>query len=345
MRLAREHLTVLLNRLFDAGQDRVEVEHPAGEVGTLLTIDLDAYDECTVRFDTGRDDYVEARESLRPTLPEAVSKDLPGPDQYVKAVLASGIVPIANEGEVATFVERYGDPDLLAGHPPVVAGFDTNLLAWRIDEILGLNDPERGLGYVNGFVLATGVRDELDWEYKCHETDPFEDAFGPAFEEYWNQPIGSARIGRLGLHNYRKIRDIQEAAEIRCERGDEAIVRAYDAYDDDHRSDVLLFSNDRNFIERAQAHTLLAQRIELPSELPRRTTATWRQVEYLLFYLATVFGIVEVPKTTVYGVWRGKEGSDWREERLKIDCRSTTIDPQLEADLSVVESYEELEIV
>lgn len=51
-------------------------------------------------------------------------------------------------------------------------------MPWRIDRILGLNDPDEGIGYVDGFVLTTGVRDELDWDYKYHDTDPFEDAFG-----------------------------------------------------------------------------------------------------------------------------------------------------------------------
>lgn len=82
-------------------------------------------------------------------------EDLSDP-KYCKAVLASGIIPIANEDDVTAFVKRYGDPDLMAGHPPVVVGLDTNLTSWRIDEILGLRDPDDGVGYVNGFVLATG---------------------------------------------------------------------------------------------------------------------------------------------------------------------------------------------
>ena len=55
--------------------------------------------------------------------------------------------------------------------------------------------------------------------------------------------------------------------------------------------------------------------------------------------LSVVFGVLEVPKTTPYGVWRGKDGGDWHEERLKPDCRSTTIAPQLETDLSIVETF------
>lgn len=258
--------------------------------------------------------------------------------------MSSGIVPIANHDEVANFIDRHGDPDLMAGHPPVVVGLDTNLVPWRIDEILGLRDPEASVGYVNGFVLATGIRDELDWDFKCHDTDPFVERFGDVYEEYWNQPLGSARIGRLGMQTYRKIRDIDQADEIESDTGDEAIVDAYDRYDDDRRSQILLLSNDRNFIERATGHTILGQHVDFPRDLPRTATASWREIEHLLYALAVVFGIVEVPTTTVYGVWRGKEGHDWREQRVKLDCRSPTLEPKLEADLSIVDSYEELEI-
>ncbi len=343
MHLRRDQLTILFNRLYDAGHERLEVAHPADEIGTLLTVELGSHDDCTVRFDTDRDDYIDATEDIRTSYAEAVYDDLPSPAQYVKAVLASGIIPVANRDEVEAFLERYGDPDLMAGHPPVVAGVDTNLLPWRIDEILGLRDPDAGIGYVNGFVLAGGVRDELDWDYKCGDTDPFEEAYDDRFAEYWNQPVGDARIGRLGLNAYRKIRDIEEADEIDSGTGDEAIVAAYDEYDDEHRNDVILFSNDRNFVERARSHTLLGQHVELPKELPREATASWRQVEQLVYTLAIVFGVIEVPKTTVFGVWRGKDGMDWREERVEVDCRSTTIEPNLYSDLTIVDTYRSLE--
>jgi hypothetical protein len=58
----------------------------------------------------------------------------------------------------------------------------------------------------------------------------------------------------------------------------------------------------------AHGHSIPAQRIEFPSSLPRKTDATWEYLELLLYLLANVFGIVEVPGPTVFGVWRGKEG-------------------------------------
>ncbi|WP_290816931.1 hypothetical protein [Halovivax sp.] len=344
MRIQRSHLAVLLNRLYDRGDDRFPIAHPANEVGELLTVELGEPEDCTVRFSKRRDDYASARDEVGRHHPEPVADDLPEPDEYVKAAVASGIVPIDNYDAVGTFVDRYGDPDLMAGHPPVFAGFDTNLLPWRIDRILGLRDPDEGVGYVNGFVLAAGVRDELDWDVKCHDADPYVDAFGPAFEEYWNQPVGSGRISRLGLLAYRDVRDIQQAEEIDCDRGDEPIVDAYDEWQSEARGQILLFSNDRTFVERARGHTILAQHVAFPRDLPRKATATWREVETLLYVLTLLFGVLELPGVTVRGVWRGKDGLDWQRERLQLDPRSPILEPRLECDLAIAESYEETRV-
>jgi hypothetical protein len=342
MRVQRKHLSVLFNRLYDRGDERFTISHPADEIGDLVRITLGEYDGCTVEFITDNEEYATARQDVGRNYPEKVYEDLPDANDYIEAIVASGIIPIANREEVAKFLQRYGNPDLMAGHKPVVAGFDTNLMPWRIGRLLGLREPDEGLGYVNGFVLATGVRDELDWEYKCHDTDPFVKAFGDAYEEYWNQSLGAARIGRLGLQTYREIRDIQQAEEIICEEDDDQIVSAYEQFDQQRRNQVMLFSNDRNFIESAQAHRLLGQRIEFPSELPRKTTATWRELELLVYFFAIAFGIIEVPSVTIHGIWRGKDALDWQNERIKLDCRSPKLQPKLEGDLSIVESYEEL---
>jgi hypothetical protein len=138
----------------------------------------------------------------------------------------------------------------------------------------------------------------------------FVKAFGDAYEEYWNQSLGAARIGRLGLETYREIRDIQQAEEIICEDDDE-IVSAYKQFDQQRRNDVMLFSNDRNFVESAKAHRLLGQRIEFPRDLPRKTTTTWRELEFLVYFFAIAFGVLKLPSVTVHGVWRSKDSLDW----------------------------------
>lgn len=342
MDLPSDQLTILFNRLYDRGETTIEVAHPGDEIGTLARIDLDDWDDSTVRFPHDRDSYGNAVTAVARTHGNAVAGDLPSPRSFVNAAVAAGILPLANEADLATFLDRYGDPDLMAGHPPVFAGLDTNLLAWRIDEVLGLRDPESGIGTVNGFVLATGVRDELDWDDKCDDTHPFERAFGDRFAAYWNQPLGDVREGRLAHEQYRRIRDIERATEIESDPEDPGIISAYDDFQSDHRGRILLLSNDRNFVTRARDHTLTAHHVAFPDDLPDRTSASWAQLERLLYTLGVLFGVIELPAVTAHGVWRGKEGMDWQRERLRLDCRSPTIEPKLAADYTVVERYREV---
>lgn len=256
-------------------------------------------------------------------------------------MVGSGVVELANNESITELLERYGSPDLNAGHRPVFAGFDTNLLPWRIGDLLGL----REFGYwsrnptVNGFALATGVRDELDWDYKHSSDDAraLQDAFGPAFDEFFNQPAGSSREGRLGELHYRQLRDHQYADGIDTGRGDEAIINGYNEYLKESRKDLLLFSNDRNFVERARGQRILAQHVEFPQELPRETTVSGWEIGDLIYMLAIVFGVIELPKMRVHGVWSGKKGSEWNDEHIRIDYRSPQLRQRLNRDKELVD--------
>jgi len=174
MQLARHHITHLLNALYTEGITSVSVRHPCEEIGELLEIDLSDPVATTVRFTQGALTYQDSREELHTTYGEQAYDDLPDKDTYIRALVAGGLVDIANREDVETFFRRQGYPDLDSGHQPVALGIDTNLLAWRIPDVLRL-DPKRysddnGRSPVNGFSLATGIYEELNWHYNHYET-------------------------------------------------------------------------------------------------------------------------------------------------------------------------------
>lgn len=120
------------------------------------------------------------------------------------------------------------------------------------------------------------------------------------------------------------------------DRGDDEIVQGYDAYQEENRKDVLLFSNDRDFVERARSHRVLAQRVEFPEDVPRSVEASWDTIQDTLYVLAVLFGVIRLPKVTLYGVWKGKKGAAWQDEHLRVECRSPKIEPLIERDLQIV---------
>lgn len=344
MKLPRTHITHLLNALYTEGITTVSVQHPCEEIGELLEIDLSDPVATTVRFTQGALTYQDTREDLHTTYGEQAYEDLPDRETYVRALVAGGLVDVDNREDVDTFFRRHGHPDLDAGHQPVALGIDTNLLAWRIPDALRL-DPERysdakGRRPVNGFALATGIYDELNWHYKHYETRSLEDAFGPEFARLDEQPAGGNREGFLGLYEYRRLRDHRYADTIESETGDDAIVDAYAAYDQDSRKRVILLSNDHGFVERARDTGLLAQHVTFPVDIPRQVTVSWDELQNTLYTLTVLFGVLRLPKVTLYGVWNGKSGADWQQHRLDVDCRSETVHEKLQRDRAITTEYE-----
>jgi hypothetical protein len=341
MELERVHLTTLFNALQETGTTTLTVSHPGDAVGDICTFHLDDPAESSVELHHDRESYANAVTDVARDYGDVAADELPEPQSLINGFLAGGMLEPANREEIETFLQRNGYPDLTAGHEPVFAGFDTNLLAWRIADVLDL-EPGHDTA-INGYALATGVLSELDWDYKQSNTDALEEAFGASFVELWNQPAGSNREGRLGENYYRSLRENRHSEEISSDEGDESIVDTYDELQSDTRKDVLLFSNDRDFVEHARAHRVLAQRVEFPEELPDELTASWREIEDTLYVLTVLFGVLNIPKTTLYGVWKGKGGMAWQRERLKVECRSPPVRSVLERDRAILETYEAIE--
>jgi len=342
LHLSRTQLTVVLNALHDTGTRNVSLSHPSNKIGELIQFNLNDPSQSTVRFTHNRRSYSEAVSEVSLEHPNAAS-DLPGDDEYANALVAGGLVELGNQSEIEGFLETHGRRDLNAGQRPLVAGFDTNLFPWRMHEVLDLYPNESGRDdqrpLINGYALSGGVFRELEWDNKISDTTELEDAFGKEFDKVWNQPKGSRRQGRLGEVQYRKLRDHQYADEIDSDRGDEEIVGGYREYQNQSRKDVLFLSNDRNVVERARGGTMLSHHIEFPSEIPRKTEASWWGIQDTIFMLSVVFGVVKLPKVTIYGVWKGKEGQDWHNENVELDCRSPKVQEMVERDRRIIDAF------
>lgn len=339
MEVRRGNLMALINALYEEDETHITVSHPCETIGELCTITLQDRGRARVRLQ-GALTYQDRREELPAKYGENAYEDLPDAESYVRAVVASGLGTIANEEAVLEFIGRLGYPDLEAGHKPVMLGVDTNIMAWRIPEVLGFDRhsdrDDKGRRPTNGYALATGVKEELDWHFKQYHTRELVEAFGKEFEQLENQPAGSNREGLLGLYEYRRLRTTRNADFVSCDIGDESIVDGFREYADRDRKRPLLLSNDYGFIDRAQERGLLAQHIEFPVDLPRSVDGTWTDAVDLLYYLTILFGVLVLPKATLYGVWNGKDGRHWQHEILDIDCRSPKLPPKLDRDLTIL---------
>jgi hypothetical protein len=57
--------------------------------------------------------------------------------------------------------------------------------------------------------------------------------------------------------------------------------------------------------------------------LPQRVITSWDVVADTLYYLSILFGVLVLPKATLYGVWSGKQDHNWQNEEIDVDCRGT----------------------
>jgi hypothetical protein len=83
MLVERDHLSALFNRLYDRGEERFTLSHPAEEIGDLVRITLGGYEDCTVEFLSDREAYATARRDVQRNYPEKVFEDLPDANDYI----------------------------------------------------------------------------------------------------------------------------------------------------------------------------------------------------------------------------------------------------------------------
>lgn len=343
MQVERQQLVVLLNALYDQEVTSIPIKHPSAYIGELVRIELGDNGQVQVRFTQGAITYRDNRESIQTQYGEPAYADLPDAPTYTRSIVASGLVQPNNRGEIKKFIDRYGYADLEAGNDPVVVGLDANIMPWQLPSVLGFDcetgsTDDRDRRPTNGYALATGVKEELDWHYKQYNTHELTDAFGPEFERLDAQPAGDNREGLLGLYEYRRLPTNRPVDIVECEPGDEGIVDGYQQFHEESRKSVILLSNDHGFIERSIDAGVPAQHVEFPVDMPRKTDGSWTEAAELLYYLTVLFGVITLPKVTLYGVWEGKDGRHWLNEQLDVECRSPKVEPQLERDLSILEA-------
>ena len=360
MTLSRRGLMLVLNALWTEGVERVTVEHPCAEIETQLEVDLDGAEESTVRIRAGRQSYKSRRETVHLHHGDHAYEDLP--DAHT--------LPGTHRGRSGQRVQHRRDRLVLGAiHPPgfggrTSAGIDANIFPWRVPAVLGIDqqrpeyDDQRPP--INGYALSSGVESELDWQFKQRHTQQIAGAFGPEFERLEDQPAGSRRARFLGSAAFRRLRANRRSEVIKIAEGYEPIVEGYREWAESGRKNVVGFilsavtsrndsaprgtelrhwltadsiSNDRGFVNRATDAGVPAVRVEYPVGTPRAVTATWDEIRDTLCVLAVVFGVLKLPKLTLYAVWEHKTGRHWRAQEVDAVAR-------LERDQSVLDAYD-----
>lgn len=350
MELARKHLVVLLNALYHLDEQTISVRHPSAAIGELVKIELEDPQASPIQVTTGAVTYESLVDDIRREHGTQLSEELPNQMAYIKAMIASGLVDVRNRAEIDTFLGRYGYQDLHEGHPPRYAALDTNILPWRMHDALGIDPELHGEegepAPINGYTLVNGVEEELRHGHRYGETAmdaaALADVFGSEFTRLTGQPNQDSREMRLGLREYRRLRESRPHDIVESGEGDGDIIRSCKDYYAEKPAGVTLFSNDAGFVDRAREQKVPAIQVEFDIDVPKQITGTWDEIALLLYEFAVLFGVIILPKATLYGVWNEKDERNWQAEELEVDCRTTQLKDSISRDQAVVRTYESL---
>lgn len=333
-KISRKELPVLFNALYSTGDSQITVDHKSSDLSTLYKIELDRGKPARIRFTNSLEQYQEERSEVKRKFGEQAYSEIPNHRSYLGA-FTSEVLEFDNQEEISEKIDPFRNRRIQHSNTASLAVFDTNLIQYWPAKQLGVA-PEQAQG-LNGYAVVTGVRDELrDYggEEKINNTRALEEAFGDEWGDLFNQLKGTPRQLRLGRQYWSRLQRQLYTEKIKSKKGDMSITKACE----DSGFDLVLFSNDAEFISAGKECGLPTIRVDFPEKLPRNKEVTWEQAATTLYLHAVQFGILELPKVDLYGIWKRKESAEWESDTLAVKCRSPKVEQQLNRYLKICES-------
>ena len=328
MIIAKDEIITLLNEFYLNGIYRLKVSSPLFR--EIYSFELRK--EPVVSAMT-LDQYSEKYDSLRLKCVPEVAEEIPGPtEEYRWIFQSSGVLKPENYAEIVKELEDEADRDFMRGDKPLYVGFDTNALISRFPVIM----PEVKCG----FCLHCGTLKELHPRYieekirgtKANVLKKY------GFTEVLNQPPLKVRKFKVGAVEYRKLKRREYAEEIEGEPGDLSMIKDYQNFQRSRNADVLLISEDSNFVEVANDHRIKAIHVRQAKDIPNKLNPTWGELVELLYITAIAYGVIQVKSALIFGVWRGKTKDDWNSEHLKVEFKDGKLAAEMERNLRILKS-------
>jgi len=292
----------------------------------------------------------ETYEQLRNNCCEVIG-EIPTYTDYLNVFLASGINKPKDWPQIKERIVKFLDRDPLRGERSVFISFDTNALRRRYYTLISNlliteNARRRARPLRAGFAVSTGVRNELerfDAKYSDSDVSSMSRILGvqrEILDEFFNQLKLGARLSKLGYTEYLKILKQEYTEELEGKPGDIQIIETLESFSKRRNVDILVLSEDSDFIQRANTRKLTGIRLDRPTNPPQKTETNWEDIAQLLYTTATTYGAITLTAKTsakIYGIWKGKKAENWQTESLKITTDDTTLQEILEKNQKILE--------
>jgi hypothetical protein len=265
--------------------------------------------------------------------------------------MASGFLKLNNMTEILSELERIKIANPLKGQRHTFIGMDTNCFINRIYSIF--KHTFKGDISKYYFTLSRIVRTELVSMKKIpneqlNELKKELSENKEIFDEFWNGDTLFTRTKHIGLIEFNKLHSqskclINDGVEIdKSKEHDYQIIEDYRNQILPLHYNLMLLSSDKQFAEQARQPGINSLYLENPSlnEMPNEYSGNWHMLCDFLYLSSIYFGAISFRGNNntvkMFGLWRGKQASNWDSESIKIRLGSESLAYMLTQQLNII---------
>ena len=260
---------------------------------------------------------------------EMLDCEMPSYSDFLECLLSSGVVRYSNEEEFREMLKHYESLRKKVYFCP-----DTNIIYHRFISNSSLR----------GILLVDTVKEEieaaLNFKYSPHQISELKRLVRYQeflLDEWVNRRMKkSRRAAYIALREYRNVRDLAvevegvEKSTNDSEQNDRIIVKTVRRFEKERNALPVLLTADVSMADICELEGIEHFLFKYPHAV-KADACTAQQMLELIYSLATVFGVIRLNSTVIFGEFRGKS----RYEDLKLRFLDEKMVEEFEKDLRI----------
>lgn len=312
MIVPRDYLIPLLNEMVRSGQGDISLFEGYRGIGPILSCSIDGGSFPLTLIDKGSYD-----KELIGNIEELSYRDM-----IFLIVKGSGFYP---HREIGPIMDEYqgltSGRKIAQGDRPVWLFFDTCAIMNNVSFVL--RKCIRGdMVRTTSMGVQNEIEEKMDMRFKSREDlNRYREVFADGTDDLFNQPFKVGRIARLSYPELDAIRrelgrDLIEDYEV----GDTAILNGFKKEARRMNVDGVVVSCDRIMVERAKEHGMKGWYVAPSIVIDGDPIVKMSDLALMIYRASVLYGKIRLnDDVLIRGIWQGKDGSDWKQEKVWVE--------------------------
>jgi hypothetical protein len=310
----KEYLIPLLNSMVRSGHKEIQLFEGYRNIGPILSCGMEGL---TFPLD------IISQSSYESELVDSI-ESLSYRELITLVVKGSGIFPPHEIDPIRNyFMELTKGRNLVRGDRPVWLFYDTCAIMNNLPYVFRKNIKVE-MATTTSMGVQNEIEEKMDMRFKSIDVlDRYAEVYPNGTEDFFLQPLKVGRIARLCYPEIDLMRkDLGRNIIEDGEKGDTAILNAFQREARMMNVDGVVVSCDRIMIERAESHGMKGLYVAPTVRLPRDVRVKMSDVAMMIFRASVLYGKVRINEDLVVrGVWKGKENTDWKQEKVWVESK------------------------